>query len=160
MRAEFLAETIAQVIASSVGPLLTRVNAMELKTAGAESIRDRLQALEITLEMGRQAVQRDLAIFGERLAVVENRPPMPGPPGPAGSPGLDGKDGAPGLRYCGVWVDGKTYDLGDLATWGGSTWHCNAIDTRSKPGDESKAWTMMVKAGRDVGRDTRERGKP
>lgn len=90
----------------------------------------------------------------ERVAVVEVREPVQGPPGPAGPPGADGKDGTPGLRYCGVWVDGKTYDVGDLATWGGSTWHCNGTETRSKPGEGVKDWTLMVKRGRD-GKDAR-----
>ena len=40
-----------------------------------------------------------------------------------------------------------------MATWGGSTFHCNETTT-SKPG-ESKAWTLMVKRGRD-GKDGRD----
>ncbi len=49
--------------------------------------------------------------------------------------------------YRGVYVEGKTYDRGDVVTWGGSSWHCNETTT-SKPGD-SKAWQLQVKKGRD-----------
>lgn len=51
----------------------------------------------------------------------------------------------------GVYIDGKSYELGDVVTWGGSQWHCNE-ETTTKPGDGSKAWTLIVKRGRD-GRD-------
>src|SRR4030095_1777345 len=105
----------------------------------------------------RERFLRELGEVRERVAVVETREPIAGPPGPAGAPGADGKDGTPGLRYCGVWVEGKAYDPGDCATWAGSMWHCNEA-TSSRPGDASKLWTLMVKAGRDVGRDTRDRG--
>lgn len=50
--------------------------------------------------------------------------------------------------YRGVYVDGKTYERGDGATWGGSEWHCNETTT-TKPGEGSKAWTLKVKRGRD-----------
>lgn len=140
-----LAGLVLDVVRTATTEIRERVVGLETKQAVVLPDVGAMRDLVRTLEM--------------RLAAVEVREPLPGPVGPAGPPGADGKDGTPGLRYCGVWVDGKTYDAGDLATWGGSTWHCNATDTRSKPGDESKAWTMMVKAGRDVGRDTRERGK-
>src|SRR5262245_3483332 len=90
----------------------------------------------------------------------DGRDGLPGPAGKDGAPGLDGldgKDGAPGppgrdglagLSYEGVYVDGKTYERGQLVTWGGSSWHCNETTT-SKPGDGQKAWTLMVKRGRD-----------
>lgn len=50
--------------------------------------------------------------------------------------------------YRGVYVEGRTYERGDGATWGGSEWHCNETTT-SKPGDGSKSWTLKVKRGRD-----------
>ena len=62
---------------------------------------------------------------------------------------MDGKDGAPGLRYCGVHVSGRTYDAGDLVTAGGSAWHCNGMTTTA-PGDGRPDWTLMVKHGRDL----------
>lgn len=50
----------------------------------------------------------------------------------------------------GVYVEGKEYEPGDVSTYGGAQWHCNE-PTKTKPG-ESKAWTLIVKRGRD-GRD-------
>jgi hypothetical protein len=117
--------------------------ALETRLALAEA---RLASLEpITKEFGQ---------LRERVALVEVRPVQPGPPGDPGPPGKDGTDGKPGLTYCGVYVEGKQYERGDLATWAGATWHCNE-PTETKPGDGSKAWTLMVKRGRD-GKD----GKP
>jgi hypothetical protein len=106
---------------------------------------------------GALALERALQPLGERLAALEARPPVPGPPGEKGDPGAagvpgrdgrDGVDGTPGLTYCGVYVDGRTYEKGDLVTWAGSAWHCNATTT-SKPGDGAAVWTLMVKRGRD-----------
>ena len=48
----------------------------------------------------------------------------------------------------GVYIEGKSYEHGDLVTWGGSQWHCDS-ETTTKPGDGSKAWTLVVKRGRD-----------
>lgn len=59
----------------------------------------------------------------------------------------------PAAIYRDVWMDGVSYDHGDMVTWAGSTWHCNE-STTSKPG-ESKAWTLMVKRGRD-GKDGKD----
>jgi hypothetical protein len=52
-----------------------------------------------------------------------------------------------------TYVEGKLYTCGDCVTLGGSEWHCND-NTTTKPG-ESKAWTLMVKRGKD-GRDGRD----
>lgn len=54
----------------------------------------------------------------------------------------------------GVYVEGKSYELGDMVTWAGSQWHCNE-ETSTKPGDGLKAWTLVVKRGRD-GKDGRD----
>jgi hypothetical protein len=54
----------------------------------------------------------------------------------------------------GVYVEGKSYELGDVVTWGGSQWHCNE-PTTTRPGDGLKAWTLVVKRGRD-GKDGRD----
>lgn len=108
---------------------------------------------------GALALERAMRPLCERLATLEARAPQPGPPGEkgdpgaAGAPGRDGLDGKPGLEYCGVYVDGRSYDRGELVTYAGSTWHCNE-PTTTKPGDGSKAWVLMVKRGRD-GKDAR-----
>lgn len=49
--------------------------------------------------------------------------------------------------YRGVWKEGEAYERGDMATWGGSSWHCNAATTE-KPG-ASDDWVLAVKRGRD-----------
>jgi len=143
---------------------MTEVEVIALSEGFADVIRE---AMTLTVNDVREriltfeaAIQRDLGHLRERIAVVETREPVPGPPGPAGidgkdgtpgPAGVDGKDGTPGLRYCGVFVEGKAYDLGDAVTWAGSLWHCNA-ETTTRPGESSKVWTLIVKRGRD-GRD-------
>lgn len=52
--------------------------------------------------------------------------------------------------YRGVFQSDQQYEAGDLATFGGSVWHCNNATTE-KPGTNGN-WTLAVKAGRD-GRD-------
>lgn len=110
----------------------------------------RLLAVETALPIYGKGIDQVHAV-AERLASLEARPLPVGPPGPAGPPGQDGKDGQdgkPGLQYLGVYVEGKQYECGDLVTWAGSAWHCNEV-TATKPGEASKAWTLMVKRGRD-----------
>jgi hypothetical protein len=51
-------------------------------------------------------------------------------------------------QFCGVWATGARYEPGDLVTWQGSQWHCNAA-TGDRPGGGSAAWTLAVKCGRD-----------
>jgi hypothetical protein len=96
----------------------------------------------------------EIGLMRERLAVVETRPSQPGPAGQDGAPGPAGADGKPGLEWCGVYVDSHPYECGQLVTWGGSTWHCNEATT-TKPGEGSKAWSLMVKRGRD-GKDGKD----
>ncbi|MEM5403779.1 hypothetical protein [Paraburkholderia unamae] len=57
----------------------------------------------------------------------------------------------PVALYRGVYEQGRTYEPGDIVTWAGSMWHCNATTT-DKPDAGSGAWTLAVKRGRD-GRD-------
>lgn len=169
---ERIAATEARV--SVLGDLRDRVVTVETKQAipvmplppeaGIDDLRERLVTLESKSagpslsDMGVAELRTHLAtvqakVFevSERVAVVETRPQLPGPagePGPAGKDGLDGKDGTAGLSFEGVYQEGKSYDLGHLVTWAGSSWHCNE-PTTTKPGDGSKAWTLMVKRGRD-----------
>ena len=115
----------------------------------------------------------------ERAAVLETRGAVPGRSGPPGRDGVDGfgfddlgveYDGERTITlkfvhgdqrklfpiklvglplYRKVWQDGRAYEEGDSVTWAGSEWHCH-LDTTTKPGDGSKAWTLKVKRGRDA----------
>ncbi|AUT63852.1 carbohydrate-binding protein [Paraburkholderia terrae] len=61
----------------------------------------------------------------------------------------------PVLIYRGVYQADETYRAGDVVTWAGSLWHCNATtDTRPDAGGD--AWTLAAKRGRD-GKDARMR---
>jgi hypothetical protein len=55
-------------------------------------------------------------------------------------------------EYLGVYQEGKSYEPGDMTTFGGGLWHCNE-PTQDKPGT-SESWTLAVKKGRD-GRDAK-----
>ncbi len=48
--------------------------------------------------------------------------------------------------YRGVFDAAKTYQPGDIVTWGGSSWHCHT-EIKGKCGSEN--FTLMVKKGRD-----------
>ena len=124
------ADVLVLAIKSALGPVQATQAALQTQLAGLEA------------RLG------DVGALRERLAVLETRPLLPGPPGDPGPAGKDGLDGKAGLTYQGVYQDGKAYDVGDVTTWAGSTWHCNE-PTETKPGDGSKAWTLMVKRGRD-----------
>lgn len=150
MQPDAFADLVVLCIKQAIAPVLTKVSVLEAEMVNFKN--------EIHLATG--GVLNDLVeckdtsmLLKERVARVEGREPVAGPPGPHGPPGVDGKDGTPGLRFAGVYVDGKTYDLGDLVTWAGSSWHCNE-PTTTKPGEGAKAWTLMVKRGRD-GKDAR-----
>lgn len=116
----------------------------------------------------RDYVAASLQVFADRMAAFEAKHAAPAPDPmiaalvarvavlearPLGEKGEKGDPGQAGLTYCGVFVEGKSYDVGDVTTWAGSTWHCNE-PTETKPGDGSKAWTLMVKRGRD-GKDAK-----
>jgi len=136
--------------AVDLGDLPTRLAAVELKLELKAA-----EVLPIVSSLGE--LTKDIGAMRERIAVVETRPAVPGPKGDPGDPGKDGKDGAPGLAglsYEGVYQEGKSYDVGNLVTWGGSMWHANDTTT-TKPGEGSKDWTLTVKRGRD-GKDGRD----
>jgi len=131
--------------------LRTRIVMLEARPPAPDVIdlRERLASLERRLQD--DGLTKDMAALRERVAVLEVKPVTPGP---QGEPGPAGKDGTPGLSYEGVYQDGKEYEIGQIVTWAGSTWHCNETTT-TKPGDASKAWTLMVKRGRD-GKDGKD----
>lgn len=140
------AQPVAPPPVVDLSPVLERVAVAETKLSDMT----RIETLATSL-------QRDTAAIGERVAVLETRPQLPGPqgePGQAGKDGADGKGGLPGLSFEGVFQEGKSYELGNLVTWAGSSWHCNEA-TMTKPGDGSKSWTLMVKRGQN-GRDGRD----
>ena len=122
-----------------------------------------------------KALLPDVGTLRERLAVVEARPPVPGPPGPAGADGFgcdelvatqDGDDDrvitlayrrgemtkALGVvrlstpRFCGVWERDRAYLPGDQVTHKGGLWHCHT-PTRMTPGDGTDGWQLQVKRG-------------
>jgi hypothetical protein len=134
-----IAPVIRDYVTRAQGDLVQRVAIAETQLAGVV------------------AGTHDLGPLRERVAVLETRPQLPGPAGQDGAPGPPGKDGAdgtPGLAFRGVFLDGQTYDRGQLVTWAGSSWHCNEATT-TKPGEGAKAWTLMVKRGRD-GKDGKD----
>ena len=135
MRPDVLAEHLAQSVHRLFSPIGLRV--AELEAAGGRSA--------IALD----GVTASLGDLGHRLAELEARAPVPGPAGPEGPPGPPGRDGLDGksLNYVGVYVAGKTYDAGDLATDDGSVFYCARM-TSARPGT-SHDWQLMVKRGKD-----------
>jgi hypothetical protein len=124
----------------------------------------RLDMAEVDLHrlQGDQTLTKDVGLMRERLAVLEARDMVPGPPGPPGRDGIDGKDGQDGkdgkpFEDCikGVYVNGKTYEKGDVVTWDGSGWVCTTTTTTDRPGNGQTGWLLFTKRGRD-GKDLRE----
>jgi hypothetical protein len=132
MHPDAFAAVVETCIKQALAPLVARIATIERG--------------DVALAATKAIAQNDIAIaaLGERLDTLETREGMPGPPGPAGPAG---KDGA-GLQYCGVYVGGKSYGIGDAVTSDGSLWICRA-DTAAKPGADG-AWQLAVKRGRDA----------
>jgi len=126
-------------------------------------VQERMGALEASLTswvMQTEALltlTRELGPLRERLAVLESRPPLPGPPGQDGAPGKDGQDGAPGppgepgLQSKGDWLPQMTYHRGDLVRYRRAIWECREATSNRVPGDGSSAWFLWLKPqdGRD-----------
>lgn len=64
----------------------------------------------------------------------------------------EGKFSMPAMVYRGVYREGTDYQHGDVATFGGSLWHCDR-DTHTKPGTKDSDWSLAAKKGRD-GKDS------
>jgi len=60
----------------------------------------------------------------------------------------------PGVIYRGVYTVGKSYDRGDLVTFGNQLWHCEKA-TMSKPLEQAGDWKLAVRGGRD-GKDGKD----
>jgi hypothetical protein len=151
----------------------------------APVVRDGIAQATADLRRRQEATERDLAHLAdvvkdasalrERVAVLETRPPVPGPPGQNGADGVgfddlvvdhDGERAftvkairgevvkvlgtftVPVSLYRGVWTETRTYAPGDSVTAAGAEWHCHTATT-TKPGDGSKAWTLKVKRAKD-----------
>jgi len=54
----------------------------------------------------------------------------------------------PLVIYRGVWELGREYLAGDQVTWAGSQWTAR-MTTRDRPGDDSRAWVLSAKRGKD-----------
>lgn len=55
----------------------------------------------------------------------------------------------PQLKYLGTWHPGP-HRAGEFVTDHGSMWYCKAIATHDRPGENSEAWQLAVKRGRDA----------
>ena len=142
---EAIAPVVREYVTKTVTDLTLRLAAAELQVA-------RLPLAEAAVS----DLEKTLSTVRERVAVVEARPPQPGPEGPPGPPGRDGIDGKAGLRYVGIYDGTKAYEPGDLVTYAGSTWHCNEPTTTTpREYAGAQAWTLCVKKGRD-GRDGKD----
>jgi hypothetical protein len=49
--------------------------------------------------------------------------------------------------FVGVWRQGEVYRRGNFVTDAGSLWHCQKMDTRSRPGSNSVEWRLVTKNG-------------
>lgn len=52
------------------------------------------------------------------------------------------------VQYRGVWREAE-HQRGDMVTWAGSVWHCEAERTTEKPDSGTGAWRLAVKRGQD-----------
>ena len=142
MRPDEVAAAVVETMRSALAPVHERLDAIETRMA------ERMAAAATSAEL---TITKELTPIRERIAAIESRPPVPGPPGepgPAGRDGVNGEPGRPGLQYRGVYKDGTAYDVGDVVTFAGSSWHCHAATT-TRPGDTATSWQLMVKRGRD-----------
>ena len=167
-----LALGVVQTITRALVPLRASLTRLEdVLTA----TRTRLEVVDGVLPL----VRERLAVL-ETRAPVPGPPGRDGTPGRDGSDGVGFEDLSvqfdgdrtltlsfvrgtvtksfpvvlPIPRYQGVYSAAQTYQVGDVVTWDGSTWHCQ-LPTSARPDQQSAAWRMMVKKGRD-GRDLRE----
>jgi hypothetical protein len=137
-----MTRTEFEIIATALGPVVR-----EYVTEILAEVVTRITVVDTQLA-GLITTTTEIGMMRERLAVVETRPPQPGPPGPEGAPGPPGKDGA-SVEYCGTFVPDRVYTVGQLVTLDGSIWHCNNDATTTRPGDGTRAWTLACKRGKD-----------
>jgi len=174
MQADALADAVVLAIQSTLAPIVARVAALEarqLETPAA--VAEQLAGL------------RERTAVLETRAPVPGPPGADGHDGAAGRDGVDGLgfDDLTAERrgdrtiailatkagqvrelavlafdwpiYRGVYEAGRTYDAGDVVTFGGSAWLAREpTTTRPETTAGAKAWTLAIKRGRD-GRDLR-----
>jgi hypothetical protein len=182
--ANALADVVIEVIRDALRPLRDQMAALETEARAIETrLTQALSVTETRLvHDAALTLTKELGAVRERLVVVETRAPVPGPPGTNGVDGQDGLgfddvgvdfDGnrtitvrfqrgdqvktfpieLPYLKWQGTYRGTSLYHPGDVVTWAGMAWHANE-PTTDAPGERSKAWTLMVKRGRD-GKDAR-----
>ena len=143
-----LAPVIRGYVATALHGLQTRVTVTEQALPPLQAAFQK--SMDIVADYAKEN-----AALRERIAILEAKPPMPGPPGEPGPAGKDGDPGKPGLEYMGVFQPGKDYDKGQCVTWDGSVWHCNEPGAAfTGPRDGAKGWTLMVKRGQ-AGKDAK-----
>lgn len=169
-----LADIVIAIVKAATGPIASRVKALDARVSAFREGRDGVDGLN-----GKDGTHgRDglPGVQGPKGADGTN-----GRDGQHGKDGMDGlgfddmtveHDGergftfkfvragqtktfgsftVPAMIYRGVFDGSKTYQKGDVVTWGGSGWHAEA-ETSAKPGEPStasRAWKLMVKKGAD-----------
>jgi hypothetical protein len=78
---------------------------------------------------------------------------LTGPSGPAGSTGLQGLKGDPGLNFKGAWGSTSSYAVGDVVTYGGSSYTAvAAIDVqRSSGAIPQSGWQVLYVDSQETG---------
>jgi len=168
-----LATDVVDLLTRALTPILARLAGHDAAVTGLEA---RTGALEQRPDLAAAlaAARDELGTVRERVALLEARPPLPGPAGDRGADGVgfadpplvyDGErtwtfafaDGSrvvvtpPLLIYRDVYTAGRLYARGDVVTANGNLWHCNA-PTTTAPGRNVDAWTLIVRRGRDATR--------
>jgi hypothetical protein len=162
------AEDVAPLIAAEVAKAVSAIPAAKDGVGLAGALIDRDGNLVLTLTDGSQ----------RELGPVVGKDGSDGEPGKDGDPGAAGfsldhfdtemRDGGrtlvlkfedegriethelglDAMIYRGVFKEGSEYEPGDTVSYGGGLWHCGEV-TRDAPGEQSKAWSLAVRRGRD-----------
>jgi hypothetical protein len=61
---------------------------------------------------------------------------------------LEQRAAEPSMKYMGAYKAEQEYTPGSTVSHGGQLWHCNRTTT-DRPGDNSEAWTLCSRRGRD-----------
>ena len=104
-------------------------------------------AAGVTGATGAQGIQGIQGQAGATGATGASGPAGPqGLMGPQGLPGISGTGG--GIAYQGTFDAGTSYAVGDVVTWGGSSWvSLVAGNVASTPGTSALTWGTLAAAG-------------